>query len=145
MALQASHNETTFGVGDLVRISQRIKEGDKSRLQVFEGMVIAIKNRDLNKSMTVRRIGANQIGIERIFPIAAPTIEKVEVVKKGMSGTHRAKLYYTRDKSRREVDQIYARASKRERVALEQKTAKPKAKTAKNAAKSPAKKASKKK
>jgi large subunit ribosomal protein L19 len=121
MALTAVHNEIPFGVGDLVRVSQRIKEGEKSRLQVFEGMVIAIKNREENKSFTVRRIGANQIGVERIFPVLTPTLEKIEVVKKGTSGSHRAKLYYTREKHRREVDEIYARAARRVRVAEEQK------------------------
>lgn len=121
MALIATHHDVPFGVGDLVRVSQRIKEGEKSRVAIFEGMVIAIKNREENKSFTIRRIGANLIGIERIFPLASPTIEKVDVVKKGTSGARQAKLYYTRDKSRREVDKIYARAARRVRVAEEQK------------------------
>ena len=69
MALLATHKDVQFGVGDLVKVSQRIKEGEKTRLAVFEGMVIAIKNREENKSFTVRKIGANQIGVERIFPV----------------------------------------------------------------------------
>jgi large subunit ribosomal protein L19 len=143
MALTALHNEIPFGVGDLVRVSQRIKEGEKTRLQVFEGMIIAIKNREENKSFTVRRIGANQIGIERIFPVLSPTIEKIEVVKKGTSGARQAKLYYTREKHKREVDAIYARAARRVRVAEEQKQLSEK--KAKKAVKKPVvKKASKK-
>lgn len=137
MALVAEHthtnqagetSQTSFGVGDLIRVSQRIKEGEKSRVQIFEGMVIAIKNREENKSFTVRRIGANLIGIERIFPVNSPTIEKIEVVKHGTSGSRHAKLYFTRDKSKRDVDQIYARAARRVRVAAEQKAAKAKSK-----------------
>jgi large subunit ribosomal protein L19 len=92
-------------------------------------MVIAIKNREENKSFTVRRIATNLIGVERIFPLGAPTIEKIEVVKQGTSGSRHAKLYYTREKSRREVDQIYDRAARRVRVAEEQKNGK-KSKTA---------------
>lgn len=114
MALTAVLNETSFGVGDRVKVIQRIKEGDKTRLQSFEGMVIAIRGRQENKTFTVRRIGEAQIGIERIFPLLTPTIEKIEVVKKGLPGVRRAKLYYTRDKSRREVEKIYSRANRKE-------------------------------
>ena len=103
-----------FVPGDIVRVSEKIKEGDKYRLQVFEGTVLSIKGRDENKSFMVRRIGAGQVGIERIFPLISPTIEKIEVIKKGTKGVRRAKLYYTRDKSRREVDLIYQRASRKE-------------------------------
>jgi large subunit ribosomal protein L19 len=134
MALLTTHKDTQFGVGDLIRVSQRIKEGEKTRLAVFEGMVIAIKNREENKSFTVRKIGANQIGVERIFPVGTPTLEKVEVVKNGTSGSRRAKLYYTREKHKREVDEIYARAAKRVRVAGEQKAVKPKTKAVKKVA-----------
>jgi len=90
--------------------------------------------REENKSFTVRKIGANQIGVERIFPVGTPTLEKIEVVKNGTSGSRRAKLYYTREKHKREVDEIYARAKRRVRVAEEQKAMKPKAKTVKKVA-----------
>jgi large subunit ribosomal protein L19 len=142
MALTATHNSVPFGIGDLVKVSQRIKEGEKSRVQIFEGQILAIKNREENKSITVRRIGANLIGVERIFPLMSPTIEKIEVVKAGTSGARHAKLYYTRDKSKREVDTIYARTKRRVRVFEEQKEATTKnAKTAKKATKKTAKKA----
>jgi large subunit ribosomal protein L19 len=110
MAIKAKHNETDFGVGDIVRIHQTIKEGDKKRTQVFEGTVIGIKGKNDEKSFTVRRIGVQQIGIERIYPLNSPTIEKIEVVRHGVEGTKRAKLYYIRDKSRREIEKIYSRA-----------------------------------
>jgi len=109
MALFIKHKEITFGIGDKVRVVQKIKERDKSRQSVFEGIVIAIKGRDKNKTFTVRRVGEQKIGIERIFPLFLPTIEKIEVGKKGTSGTKRAKLYYLRKKSARETEKIYSR------------------------------------
>ncbi len=114
MALVAIHNKSQFGVGDQVRVVQKIKEDNKSRLASFDGMVIGIKGREENKSFTVRKIGVGGIGIERIFPLAAPNIEKVEVVKKGKRGVRHAKLYYTRDKSKSEIEKIYSRATKKE-------------------------------
>ena len=98
MALKAQHKDSEVAIGDTVSVVQEVREGDKIRKQVFEGMVITIKGRGENKSFTVRRIGAQKVGIERIFPLAAPTIEKVEVVRKGLRGVRRAKLYYTREK-----------------------------------------------
>jgi len=109
MALNAIHKDIEFGVGDRVKVYQRVKDGEKTRSQVFEGMVLGIKGRQENKSFTVRRIGEAQIGIERIFPLSSPNIEKVQLVKKGVSGVRRAKLYYTRDISRRQVEKIYSR------------------------------------
>ncbi len=114
MALKAKHKETDFGVGDRIRVVTKIKEGEKTRQQAFEGMVIAIKGRGDSKTFTVRRIGVQQIGIERIFPLLSPTIEKIEVMRKGLKGTRRAKLYYTRDQAKKEIEQIYARAAKKE-------------------------------
>jgi large subunit ribosomal protein L19 len=116
MAIQTTHKDTQFGVGDVIKISQRIKEGEKERTQAFEGMVISIKGREENKSFTVRKIGSQQVGIERIFPLLSPTIEKIEVVRKGMSGIRRAKLFYTRNKSKREIEKIYSRANERNRA-----------------------------
>lgn len=116
MSLIAVHKDIKFGVGDRIRVIQMIEEGDKKRLRAFEGIVIRIKGRDKNKSFTVRRIGVGQIGIERIFPLETPTIEKIEVVKPGTRGVKRAKLYYIREKSRREIEKIYSRATKREKA-----------------------------
>ena len=127
MALFPIHKDTKFGVGDTVRVLQKIKEGDKERTQAFEGMVIGIKGREENKSFTVRRIGAQQIGVERIFPLEVPTIEKVEVVRKGTKGVRRAKLYYTREKSRRNVEEIYSRTARKDASAAKKKVSKGKA------------------
>jgi large subunit ribosomal protein L19 len=76
-------------------VSIRNCEGEK-KSQIFEGIVIAIKNRDSNKSFTVRKIGANNVGVEKIFPVAMPSIKKIEVKRQG--NVRRSKLYYLRGK-----------------------------------------------
>ena len=94
MANQITWNDqVTFHVGDTIRVHQRIKEGNKSRIQVFEGVVIAIKTHD-DPTFTVRRIASNGVGVEKIFPIDTPTIEKIEVKRQGL--VRRAKLYFLR-------------------------------------------------
>ncbi len=116
MALTATHGDTSFRVGDVVRVSQRIQEGEKSRIQVFEGTVLGIKGRGISKTFLVRRIGVQQIGIEKIFPLEAPVVEDIEVVKHGGKGVRRAKLYYIRNKSRKEISRIYSRTNKKDIV-----------------------------
>ena len=82
-------------VGDLVKVYVRIKEGDKSRIQMFEGTVIAKKHGGVNETFTVRRV-AHGCGVERVFPLHSPSVDKVEVVRNGK--VRRAKLYYLRDR-----------------------------------------------
>jgi len=80
--------------GDTVQIHQKIKEGDKERIQVFEGIVLAVKHgQGVNGAITVRK-SISGIGVERVFPIQSPIIEKIAIVKKGK--VRRAKLYYLR-------------------------------------------------
>jgi len=87
--------------GYTVRVYQKIKEGDKQRIQVFEGLVIAQKHgKGINSTITVRKISYG-VGVERIFPVHAPFIEKIEVVKKHK--VRRAKLYYLRHKSAKQA------------------------------------------
>lgn len=116
MALIATHKEIEFGVGDTVRVHQRIFDSasadSKSRVQIFEGMVLSIGGRDMGKSVRLRKMSGT-VGVELIFPIHAPVIEKVEVVKKGVEGSTHAKLYYVRTKSKREIDRIYSRVNKK--------------------------------
>lgn len=151
MALSIKHKDTEFGVGDRVRVVQKVKDGDKTRSQIFEGMVIGIKGKGDNKSFTVRRIGAQQIGVERIYPIKAPSIDEVEVVRKGKRGTRKAKLYFTRGRAKKGIEEIYTRAERREEAKSEKKkaTKKPKKKSSKKKAtakkKTEKKKSSKKK
>jgi large subunit ribosomal protein L19 len=86
-----------FRPGDTVRVAVLIKEGDKKRIQNFEGVVIAIKGTGTGKTFTVRKIGANNVGVERIFPLYSDSIAGIEVVRKGK--VRRAKLYYLRNKT----------------------------------------------
>jgi large subunit ribosomal protein L19 len=83
-----------FRIGDTIRVHVKIKEGDKERIQVFEGIVIARKNGDLRSTFTVRKTSFGQ-GVERIFPLHSPIIERLEVTRKGR--VRRSKLYYLRD------------------------------------------------
>ena len=133
MGLKTLHHETEFGVGDRIKVHQKIKEGEKERTQVFEGMVIALKNRQEGKTITLRRIGAGNVGIERIFPLTSPLLEKIEVVKRGTQGVRHAKLYFTREKSPKEIAEIYRKAQSRELSPKEVK--KPSKKKAKHARK----------
>jgi large subunit ribosomal protein L19 len=92
-------------VGDTLNVHVRIIEGDKERIQVYQGVLIAERGRGVNRSITVRRIVANE-GVERIFPLHSPRIAKIEVVRRG--DARRAKLFYLRKrvgKSRRLRDQ----------------------------------------
>ena len=84
-----------FNIGDTVKVHVKIKEGDKSRIQIFEGTVIAKKHGGVSETFTVRRV-AHGCGIERVFPLHSPVVEKVEVVRSGK--VRRAKLYYLRDR-----------------------------------------------
>jgi len=84
-----------FRSGDTVRVNVKIREGDKSRIQVFEGVVIAIKRNGLSSTFTVRKVSVGY-GVERIFPLYSPTIQTIEVVKRGR--VRRAKLYYLRER-----------------------------------------------
>ena len=113
MALTITFKETEFGVGDKIRVIQKIKDGDKSRESIFEGMVLKIKGRSPGKTMTVRKIAEGNIGVEKIFPLNLPSLDRIMVVKRGVEGVRRAKLYYTRTKSPTEVEMIYKKAAKR--------------------------------
>ena len=90
-------NIPEFRPGDTVRVAVEIKEGDKKRIQNFEGIVIAIKGTGTSKTFTVRKIGANNVGVERIFPLYSESIVGIDVVRKGK--VKRAKLYYLRGKT----------------------------------------------
>ncbi len=86
----------SFNVGDTVKVYNKIVEGDKERIQVFEGVVIARKNSSVRETFTVRRISFG-VGVEKTFPIHSPRVDRIEVVKRGK--VRRAKLYYLRDLS----------------------------------------------
>ncbi len=85
-----------FHVGDTVKVHYKIVEGDRERIQVYEGVVTAIDNKGISKTFTVRKISFD-IGVERVFPVFSPRIAKIEVIRKGK--TRRAKLYYLRERT----------------------------------------------
>lgn len=104
MAISTTVQGSLFHVGDIVRVNQRIMEGDKERLQIYEGMVIGIRGRGENQSFTVRKIATGNIGVEKVFPSNSPWIAKVDIKKTG--SVRRAKLTYVRTKSSRQVAHI---------------------------------------
>jgi large subunit ribosomal protein L19 len=85
-----------FEVGDTVKVHYKIVEGNRERVQIYEGVVIAIDNKGAGKTFTVRRVSYD-VGVERIFPVLSPRIAKIEVVRKGK--TRRSKLYFLRERS----------------------------------------------
>ena len=92
---QVRADRQEFGIGDTVKVSVKIVEGDNERIQAFQGTVIARRGTGVEETFTVRRVQAGQ-GVERVFPVNSPRIEKIEVVRRG--DVRRAKLYYLRDK-----------------------------------------------
>ena len=84
-----------FAPGDTVKVNVKVKEGDRERLQAYEGVVIARSGGGLNESFTVRKISFGE-GVERVFPVYSPLVASVEVVRRGK--VRRAKLYYLRDR-----------------------------------------------
>ena len=101
-----------FSVGDTLKIQVKIVEGDKMRLQAFEGVVIARKGSGIQESFTLRRISYGE-GVERTFPLHSPFVEKIEVLKRGKA--RRAKLYYLRKKIGKKT-KIEEKEGKEERV-----------------------------
>ena len=90
---QFRKNPVDFGVGDTVRVHTKVVEGDKERIQIFTGVVIGKRGRGLNETFTVRRISYGE-GVERVFPVHSPRLDKIEVERKG--SVRRAKLTYLR-------------------------------------------------
>lgn len=88
-----------FGPGDTVRVHVRVVEGTRERVQPFEGVVIRRRGGSLNENFTVRRIASHGIGVERTFPLHAPRIDRIEVLRNGR--VRRAKLYYLRGRTGR--------------------------------------------
>ena len=94
--LTATRTVPEFGAGDTVRVSVKVVEGERSRIQAFEGVCIARSNKGLNSNFTIRKISYGE-GVERDFPLYAPTIAEIHVVRRG--DVRRAKLYYLRGRS----------------------------------------------
>lgn len=101
MALTLDHENIKASVGDTVKVHITFAQGDKKKKQVFKGTLIAIRGRGSNRMFTVRKVGKDKIGVERIFPLNSPFVQNLEVVKKGK--TRRSKLFFIRGLSEREL------------------------------------------
>lgn len=96
IAAMASKKIPAFSPGDTLKVNVRIKEGERSRIQAYEGICIARGGNGINESFTVRKISYGE-GVERVFPLLSPVIESIELVRRG--SVRRAKLYYMRNRS----------------------------------------------
>ena len=90
-----ANNLPDFKSGDTIVVSYKIKEGNKERIQQFQGVVLQRKGTGLTETFTIRKIGSNGIGVERIFPVNSPILEKIEINKKGL--VRRARIFYLRE------------------------------------------------
>ena len=115
MALRAVHDDVEFGVGDTVRLFLKVQEAGR-RQAIFEGIVLGIRGEGENKSFLVRRVGADKVGIEQIFPLFSPWITKVEVKQKGTRGVRRAKLYFLRGRPKVDFDKISHRVKAKGKI-----------------------------
>jgi large subunit ribosomal protein L19 len=88
-----------FVPGDVIKVHQKIQEGEKTRTQIFEGVVLGIKGRGENKTFTIRKL-VGDVAVERIFPVNSPSIEKVSLKAHSKKKIRQAKLYYLRDKQK---------------------------------------------
>lgn len=100
---QLDANRLNFKVGDGVRVHTRVREGDKERIQIFSGIVIARKGSGIRETFTVRRISFGE-GVERVFPIHSPNIDKIEVDRESV--TRKARLYYLRDRIGKKATEV---------------------------------------
>lgn len=96
MAKYLTYKTQNISVGDSVKVSFNVTEGEKTRQQIFEGIIIAVDNREAGKAFTVRKIAAGGVGVERIVPVNSPALAGIEVVTRG--DVRRAKLFYLRDR-----------------------------------------------
>ncbi len=113
-----------FEVGDVIAVAQRIIEGGKERLQTFEGDVLAIRHNGASSTFTIRKIGADSVAVERIFPFFSPLIDTIKLVRKGK--VRRAKLFYMRDrigKAARVQEKIVTREQREQKAEASDKKA----------------------
>ncbi len=104
MSQYFTYQDQQISIGDTIAVHQEISEGNKKRVQIFEGIVIAIKGMNLGKTFTIRKIASNNIAVEKIFPIALPSIKKITLKRQG--AVRRSKLYYLREKIGRSATRI---------------------------------------
>jgi large subunit ribosomal protein L19 len=107
MARSVQINDVLLTVGDTIKIHYAIKDKDKKKNQIFEGIVLSVRGRGNNKMFTVRKVTRSNIGVERIFPAISPFIEKIEIANR--TTNTRANIEYIRSRSRREIkEKLYS-------------------------------------
>src|SRR3569623_155110 len=131
-ALSARANHPDFTHGDTVKVWVKVREGEKERLQAYEGVVIAITGTGLNESFTVRKISYGE-GVERVFPMVSPNVDRVEVLKRGK--VRRAKLYYLRDRRGKSARIFESTSARTRKIQDSERTAAQAAKDAREAEK----------
>jgi len=103
MAIKITHNKIDFHIGDTVRIDYKIKEGDKERIQAFDGIIIAIKGSQSSRTFTVKKEASDKVTVERIFPADSPWIKSIKKLRSPKKKIRRAKLYFLRDPKARKI------------------------------------------
>lgn len=103
--ISAKFEEIDIHIGDTVRVHSKVVEGERERVQVFEGILIRLRGRGENKTFTVRKIGVGGVGVERTWPLDSRHLVKIEVKKKAL-GVRRSKLYYLRNLTGREAVRV---------------------------------------
>ena len=103
--ISGKFGESDIHIGDTLRVHSKVVEGPKTRVQIFEGILISLRGRGENKTFTVRKIGAGGIGVERTWPLDARSLVKIDVKKKAEK-VRRAKLYYLRNLTGREAVRV---------------------------------------
>lgn len=103
--ISGSIKETEVHIGDTLRVHSQVVEGGKTRIQIYEGILISMRGRAENATFTVRKIGAGAVGVERTWPVDGRSIVKIEVKKKN-SGVRRSKLYYLRERIGRQAVRV---------------------------------------
>jgi len=131
-ALLAKHQHPEFTHGDTVKVWVKIREGDKERLQAYEGVVIARSGTGIMESFTVRKISYGE-GVERVFPVLSPNIDRIEVIKRGK--VRRAKLYYLRDRRGKAARIFENQGARTKKIEAEERDAAAAAKAAREAEK----------
>jgi len=103
MAIKITHHQKDFYVGDTVAVDYKIKEGDKERVQAFDGIIIAIKGDQSSRTFTVKKEAGDKVTVERIFPVDSPWIKSIRQLRSPKRKTRRAKLYFLRDSKARKI------------------------------------------
>ena len=131
-SLAAKANIPDFTHGDTVKVWVKVREGEKERLQAYEGVVIARTGSGLNESFTVRKISYGE-GVERVFPVLSPNVDRVEVLKRGK--VRRAKLYYLRDRRGKSARIFESTSARTKKIEASERDAAAEAKAAREAEK----------